>query len=94
MKNKSLLLLTVGFGLMLVAAWLLVPSAFGVPGAHAASITASPAGPSTLDPSLIQDAVTITVGMVPDEAGVLNLKSYNWMSYQGLLRAESELGVV
>jgi len=34
------------------------------------------------------------VGLVPDETGVNNMVSLNWLSYQGLLRAENELGVV
>lgn len=38
-------------------------------------------------------ADVIGVGLVTDVGG-LNDMSYNWLSYQGLLRAESELGVV
>ena len=35
---------------------------------------------------------TITVGLVVSEAGI-DGDTYNWLSYQGLLRAETELGV-
>ena len=38
-------------------------------------------------------AYPVKVGFVPDEAGVTDL-GFNWLSYQGLLRAQSELGVV
>lgn len=38
-------------------------------------------------------AEVIGVGLVTDVGG-LNDMSFNWLSYQGLLRAESELGVV
>jgi basic membrane lipoprotein Med (substrate-binding protein (PBP1-ABC) superfamily) len=34
------------------------------------------------------------VGLIPDEAGVTPGNIFNWLSYQGLLRAETELGVV
>lgn len=37
-------------------------------------------------------ASSIKVGFIPDIGGLSGL--YNWTSYQGLLRAESELGVV
>jgi len=36
----------------------------------------------------------ISVGLIPDEAGITMDNVYNLLSYQGLLRAESELGVV
>jgi basic membrane lipoprotein Med (substrate-binding protein (PBP1-ABC) superfamily) len=35
----------------------------------------------------------VKVGLVPTEAGVGDL-SFNWMAYQGLVRAENDLGVV
>ncbi len=35
---------------------------------------------------------SIGVGLVPDKAGLGDM-AFNWLSYQGLLRAESELGV-
>ena len=57
MKSKFLLLLTIGFGLTLTAAWLLSISTFGVPGAHAASLTVCPAGPPACNYSVIQHAV-------------------------------------
>ena len=34
----------------------------------------------------------VSVGLIPDEAG-LSDNAFNWLAYQGLLRAESELGV-
>lgn len=38
-------------------------------------------------------AATVYVGLVPDPNGIGDL-SFNWSAYQGLLRAETELGVV
>ncbi len=35
----------------------------------------------------------VSVGLIPDESGVGDM-SFNWMAYQGLLRAETDLGVV
>jgi basic membrane protein A len=49
-----------------------------------ASIEAGPSSP--------QETETIAVGFVPNEIGIGDL-GFNWLSYQGLLRAESELGV-
>jgi basic membrane protein A len=40
-----------------------------------------------------KDLPTLTVGLVPVETGV-NDMGFNWLTYQGVLRAESELGVV
>jgi basic membrane protein A len=37
-------------------------------------------------------AATVSVGLVPDVGGIDDL-SFNWSAYQGLLRAENELGV-
>jgi basic membrane protein A len=37
---------------------------------------------------------SISVGLIPDEAGITMDNVFNLLSYQGLLRAESELGVV
>lgn len=38
-------------------------------------------------------AQPVQVGLVPDVAGIGDM-SFNWLAYQGLLRAESELGVI
>lgn len=39
------------------------------------------------------DAAGLKVGLITD-VGTLNDKSFNWVSYQGLLRARTELGIV
>jgi parallel beta-helix repeat protein len=54
MKTKLRIVLSIGFGLALAAAWLLSISTFGALGAHAASLTVCPSG---CDYSVIQDAV-------------------------------------
>jgi basic membrane lipoprotein Med (substrate-binding protein (PBP1-ABC) superfamily) len=38
-------------------------------------------------------AFPVAVGFVPDDSGVTDM-GWNWLAYQGLLRAKSELGVV
>jgi basic membrane protein A len=38
-------------------------------------------------------ADAVSVGLIPSESGVGDM-SFNWMAYQGLLRAETDLGVV
>jgi basic membrane lipoprotein Med (substrate-binding protein (PBP1-ABC) superfamily) len=35
----------------------------------------------------------IHVGLVPDQGGISDM-AFNWLSYQGLLRAQRELGVL
>jgi len=39
------------------------------------------------------EGASVKVGLVPTESGVGDL-SFNWMAYQGLVRAENDLGVV
>jgi basic membrane protein A len=48
--------------------------------------SAGPASGATASPS------SIAVGLVPDTAGLSDM-AFNWLSYQGLLRAENELGI-
>jgi basic membrane protein A len=48
----------------------------------------------TVDPSGGEIwAFPVAIGFVPDETGIADM-GFNWFSYQGLLRAEIELGVV
>jgi basic membrane protein A len=46
-----------------------------------------------LNPAMGSTTQPVRVGLIPDQAG-LNDMQFNWLSYQGLLRAESELGAV
>jgi len=46
-------------------------------------------GLQTQEPAM---ANSVTIGLIPSEAGVID-DPFNWLAYQGLMRAESELGV-
>jgi basic membrane protein A len=78
------LLLALGLATVTVGGVLLglrLQASAGSDSTASAFVPGAPAGPNT-----------IGVGLVPDTAGLTDM-AFNWLSYQGLLRAESELGV-
>jgi len=46
-----------------------------------------------IDPALPASAAPLKVGLVVDEKSIADM-GWNWLAYQGLLRAEDELGVI
>jgi len=56
-----------------------------------AAVTIFMLGIQTQQP-VMAEPKAMGIGLIPDLAGVSD-DSFNWLAYQGLLRAESELGV-